>query len=1405
MKKFTLAICLASFAFLSIPALPAPANVVSGLSREDRAATMPVSALKRGMRGYGLTVFHGTKVEKFDFVILGFLRRANTGKDLIIVRVGGGPITARKTGVIAGMSGSPCYVNGKLIGAVSYGSSFSREPVGMLTPIADMLEAWDDALPTEPVGAVPDSPLDKPVSIGSQTFTRVSISAPGDASVSDPGLLQLRPLMTPLTISGMSSRGISRLADTLRRFRLEPVAGTGGGRTSGPNVKLEPGAALGVQLATGDIDITGVGTLTYIRGDRLVAFGHPMLGIGAVDIPMCTAYVEEIMSGYMESSKMASPMQVVGRLFQDRPWSIAGRMGEMPKMIPVEVRVDDISRKRSRVFYVKVINHPLICASLIRSVISEAIFQVRPAPGNATAEVSYDVVADGIGSIHRTNTFFDDISIDQAATADAGQLVGMLSDNGFKPVAIKSVKLAVKLTDRVSAVNIERAYLDRSSYMPGQSAQISVVMRPYLREPITRTFTVKIPDWVKDGPLVCSIRGGNSPGGGGPSASLPGGGPPGGPMAASGLAEAETVPQLVSKYLEREKNSQLSVRLMVRNPEVIVNGVRMSGLPLPFVQVFASPRNSGIKMAMQECKTVFDTDMVLFGGAQVQIDVRKNQSENGGQPPRSGPPMPGGGMPSLPPGMPMPPVPAYYYGDDESTWMASTDAGLPLVTAPMPGPGGMPGMPGMPSIPGMPGARNGAAQGSQPSPSTKTAAKTVVRQMSEWSTSKQQDFARGEFSGTCATSEDKLTLAPKLGGRIEIPADYAWCVLPTKEGPLVGTGNGGKVYRAAPDGAKVFFETGAMEVHALVKDSQGRVIVGTSPKGEVFRVGPDGKGALLCKLDTRYVLAMVIDSADSLYCAAGDSGRVFKVTPDGKATLYAETGEQQVASLAWAADGALLVGTGTQGAVYRVVPGGGVSPVFCAGTGCVTALANGPEKSIYAAMGGGATYKISATGIAEALGKGDDGMLSTCTDKQGRVYLVTGDSVSVIYPDGSTTSFGAPGDRVEFTGVAYDPDTDTILATTSGSAALYSASLNPAEGVYESSVFDTGAISKWGRLGWRADAPDGASVTAQTRCGNVPEPDSSWTAWSAASTSPAGADIPQIDARYVQYRLAMKSAKPGATPSVSAVTITYLTPNHKPSVKLALPVGGEAWSGKKNIKWAGADPDKDTVNYDVSYSGDGGATWKLMAGPTSAEAKPAEEAESPEDPPKPDDEPAEPPKPDSAATAKPGTKPEAASASKPAPKPSSQGSKRNGDGSSEEWDTSTVPDGKYRVKIAASDKPSNPVGFMTDEAVSAEFIICNKAPVIRLDGKDKVEVKAADQVVISGSAQSAMVTVAGVQYKIDSGMAMAAEPADGLFDSGYETFRAALGTLTPGKHKITIEAADTAGNSSSETVEITVK
>ena len=1388
-----------------------------GVSPDDAKRIMTVSQLKRGMRGYGLTVFHGTKIEKFDVEILGVLKQMNSGKDFILARIGGGPITSRDTGVIAGMSGSPVYINGKLIGAISAGFSFTKEPVGMITPIADMLEAWDNNLPDRASGYSSPNLTSEPVIVGGKKATKIEIDAPGQKpqGIVD-GVIHMQPLMTPLMVSGLSSRGISRFSEILEPYNLKPMAGPGGSKANS-NIKadLVPGAAVGVSLASGDIDITGVGTVTYRRGNKLVAFGHPMLGIGAIDAPMTTAFIEDIISSYDVSTKFGTPIKTVGRIFQDRPWSIAGAIGNMAKTIPVVIQVDDQANKRNRTFRVNIINHPLLASNIATMIVGEAVFQMHPTPGDATAEVSYEVVADQIGKITRSNIFFDAVSIDRAAISDVGTLMQILSMNQFHPVDIKSVNVKLKIVDKRNTATIDRIFVKQSEYEPGDKVEVGVVLRPYKKDRITKTFSVKIPATAADGKVTLQVKGGGTRGfaamemspGSEDDSPMPA-------MPSSGMSgsNADNVKQLVDKYLEREKNNEVVVQLLLRSTAMNVDGEKLSGLPSSIADVMKSSRNSGLKMEREEVKEAFSQDMIIQGSARLTINIkRKDLNEKSA--PKSIPDSldsddSGSSTASLMDSYPMleaasttiptlsqmadePPVTlpdeSLLDNEEEADDTAPVvDEAKPAVAAP---------------------AAKSDSSSTKPA-EAKSDVKTIVRQVKTWSQKTQADFAKGTFSGVSTSSKNKLEISPVLRKLVDTPEQFVWSVAASKNGVYAGTGNSGKIYLVSENGeSKIFYETGELEVHSLVLDASGNVYASTSPHGKIFKISPDGTGKLLYKANEKYIVALAIDGEGNLYAGTGDTGKVYRISPDGNAQTLAELSEQQVLSLHWSTDGYLLVGTGINGIVYKMDKFGKTEPIFDANEDSITAVTSDSKGNVYAGTSPkGSIYRISPDGRSKAVYTKASRVLSMVSDKNNNIYAVSDSTLIKIAPNDTVTMLDSTQEKVQFLSLTLNEESNSLYASTGNIGSIYISKCCDVIGEYESPVHDAKMISKWGRIKWAAEMPEGTSVELQTRTGNVATPDNTWSDWSSAYKNSAGEQISAKNTRYIQYRVMMKTSKEEVTPKVSNITISYLTPNQSPDIKLTAPMGGEVWSGKETIKWVGTDPDKDKLTYDVYYSKDDGKEWTAIVGGIDGKSgngtgkddkklsadeiagKVKTELEKSPDVPK---------------DMKQQVLDKIGESAKPKAAATTSIASNSSTSTSHSWDTTKVADGMYIIKVVANDKTSNSIDAMTGEAISDPLVICNTPPKMTIFQKG-VEMKAAGSAIISGSAESKLIEVVGVQYRVDGASWIATTPEDGVFDSPSEAFTLTTDNLTTGKHKVEVQAVDSAGNASTETVEVKV-
>lgn len=1455
-------IAVAAAAFLAISSAAAPA--ARPLPRAPQAGTarpalpnhppagdriMKVEEVRAGMKGYGLTVWRGAKIEPFEVEVLGVLPKINLGQPLVLVRLSGGPISERGAYLVQGMSGSPIYIDGKLLGAFSQGDAWPKEPIGMVTPIEGMLEALDPKLSRVPAGG--DHAFDWNAPVASPAAGGL-FRAPEQQSIEAAGRT-IRPLALPVMVSGLGRSGVEEVAQALRPFNMAVMQGPG---SLGQKFKadLVPGAALGISLVTGDVDITSIGTVTYRKGDDLLAFGHPWMQIGAAEWPITTAWIHDVFPGFQISHKYGSAGEIVGTLTQDRPYSVAGRVGPKPKMVPVHYTVSDRTTGRRKSFNCEVVNHPLLIGRFIPIAVNAGLYEVRPVPGDATARVKMTVETEGAGTLKRENVFFDPAAIDIAAVRELQELMGLLGSNDFKRVPIRSVDLEVEYEERRPTATIERIFLDQSKFEPGDEVDLGIVLRPYRRDPVILKQPVVIPRSAGSGRALLLVHGGTlrinlgALLGGAPAApGLPGG------------ASATSLRQAVREFTDRERNDHVVSRLIFPTTAPSIEGARLSGLPEHLAEVMRSARSTGLRIERDETRSMLDSAYIVQGMQTLAITIeRKDVSEKpGGASAGPSSAAPAGSLFGPSAGASRRTLSddeADYEGDDEE--LSFTVDGRPLsirlAQAPVrmsedaaPAPGKA-----EPAAPKEPAAtKPDAKPGSAAPPEASAAAtkpdavKLVGRAARTWTQSSRADFERGTFKASAVNSGGEVRMTPQLSLVAETDEQFVWCVASGKDAVYAGTGNGGRILRIAEDGAATtFWDSEESAIHALVRDSSGNLYAGSSPNGAIYRITPEGKATELFSMrgdrtepasPGRFVLALALDPAGALYASIGPEGELYRIPAAGGAARRLATLPGAAITSLLVNDGMLYLGCAVEGSIYRLnLKEAEAAPEVLCTTGqkAVTGLCAAPGGILYAATApAGRIYRIDPRGKADIYyDHGRSGLMGLLIDKAGNLYTGSGDALLRIESDGSATLLRDER-KAQFTCLTWTPD-GRITAGSSNVGALYRLA-SARNGTFESTVHDAGLPARWGRIRFTATLPPGGVLKVQTRSGNVPQPDSTWSGWANLTTIETSQYVSSPPARYLQYRVELQADS--GSPALRELTVYYLPLNRAPRLTLAVPHGGEIWNGTQSLKWSAADPDSDTLTYELTYSSDGGRTWKPVgaAGKDSAPAAPAakpqaamtreqraEEAleqyrqhlekdagsssdekaaslararalvqeylkENPEEDEKPEAD--SPPAPAAGG---------AASSGSPSRPP---GVTRSATMS---WDTSKVPDGIYRIKIRVTDAASNPGEELTDEKITEPFIVTNTAPEVFLltrgaapDGDGKVT--------LSGFSLG-RVSLKGAQYRVAGGDWFGIRSDDGLWDGSLENFRFTVQLPARGKQKIEVKVVDFAGNVASASAEI---
>ncbi len=464
----------------------------------------PLSEIKAGQRGIAKTVFVGTEPEEFEVEILGVLPGFIGPKQpAIIGRLHGA--NAERTGVFAGMSGSPVYIDGKLVGAISFSFPFSKEPIAGITPIQSMIQNVEQT--SSPVGRTELEPktfsfTELAAADFKSTLPQPAIgSAPFIANVSQGspliGLLgqQFAPIATPLVFSGISQDSLNQFAGQLTAGGMLPVAAAGASAEITSLKKyddktLQPGDSISVSLARGDYSLAAAGTVTYRDGEKVYAFGHQFLNLGSANMPMSESSVLTVVPNANNSFKLAVPEAMVGTLAQDRQTGIMGKLGEQARMIPVEISVNT-SRNQKQSYKFEVVNDPFLTPLILNITLFNSITATERALGDSTISLHGQINVKDAPAINIERRFSAANAPVFAAGSVAAPAGALLS--GFGDAEIKNIKIEIVSTDGKKAATLERLALDKAEIKPGDSFEAQAFVRTDAGKVFVQHVPVKIP------------------------------------------------------------------------------------------------------------------------------------------------------------------------------------------------------------------------------------------------------------------------------------------------------------------------------------------------------------------------------------------------------------------------------------------------------------------------------------------------------------------------------------------------------------------------------------------------------------------------------------------------------------------------------------------------------------------------------------------------------------------------------------------------------------------------------------------------------------------------------------------------------------------------------------------------
>jgi hypothetical protein len=566
--------------------------------------TIPVSQIHAGMQGVAYTVFQGTQPEPMGVEVLGILKNANGPKgDIVLVRLSG--TKAEYAGVVAGMSGSPVYFDGKLAGALAFRiGEFSKEPIAGVTPISEMLE----------INAMDSSPMPGPIEAKAEVNIPGKSSGPGMASPPVANFANyLKPIETPLVFSGFSEDSVNLFAPQFAAAGVVPVMGVGSVSDKKQPEPLVPGSAISAVLVRGDMDITATCTVTYIDAGHLLACGHPLMQFGAVDLPMTKAEVLATLPSPLNAFKIVNATEPVGAFVQDRHNGILGEFGKKPEMIPVTLSIHGGVAEKE--FHYEILNNARLSPVAMMATIFNALHGVNEYGDETTYRMTGGIDVSGFPQVALHDMFSaSDGGQPAAALASlaVGERFGRIYDNPYSVPEVRGVHLDFEVSHERRWARVESARTGETEARPGDDLLVEVMLRPYRGDGVVKHIPIHIPSSTSKGPLRILVSDGDTldrlhrrfP------------------MVGSRLDLASTIALLNKEHV----NNRVYVSLLEADPEAMIADKVMPTLPFSIMNVMEGMQGTQDMVVLgessvNEASTTL-LDYVVSGAQILTINIK---------------------------------------------------------------------------------------------------------------------------------------------------------------------------------------------------------------------------------------------------------------------------------------------------------------------------------------------------------------------------------------------------------------------------------------------------------------------------------------------------------------------------------------------------------------------------------------------------------------------------------------------------------------------------------------------------------------------------------------------------------------------------------------------------------------
>lgn len=564
------------------------------------------------MRGTGRTVFNGNTIEDFQVEILGVLDNIGPKESLILARLSGGPL--EHTGVMQGMSGSPVYIDGKLVGAVAMAFPFAKDPIAGIRPIAAMLRTPTAATPPPPSPPTAASAPRAVLALNERDLTR-RIPRP-EPALSDGA--RMIDIATPISFGGFSRATLDAFAPQLRALGLEPRQGvTSGGKIQpamGNPADLKPGAMISVQLMAGDLSVGADGTVTHIDGNRIYAFGHRFLDIGSTALPFARAEVLTLLANTNTSFKISSAKEWMGTIYQDRNTAVAGELGKRPAMVPVSVSVSRAGKTVEN-YQMQMVNDPLLSPLLLQMAVFSAIDATERTVGASSIRVTGLIEFQNASTpLSIDNMYAAEIGSPMLASLSAAVPVAFVMQGGFEALQLKKVSLALEAFDQKKQLTIDGITASRHDVRAGEKVQLTVSLSGDNGAETIRRVEYQVPIGAEPGLLYFTVADANT----------------------ANIADfrqvltttARTPGQLISTVNNLHPNTKAYIRVWRAHPAFQLEGADLPDPPASVSLILAGSQSSSAGITQTRNSKIAEMeidigDMAVTGSKTVQVDVKE--------------------------------------------------------------------------------------------------------------------------------------------------------------------------------------------------------------------------------------------------------------------------------------------------------------------------------------------------------------------------------------------------------------------------------------------------------------------------------------------------------------------------------------------------------------------------------------------------------------------------------------------------------------------------------------------------------------------------------------------------------------------------------------------------------------